>query len=282
MVDVRLTLRAAGNDGSVRVALRVVPLKKPPLTIVRATVWVSASKGVRLHLHPTSATRPLALPKPDGPAQLSLRDLRKMDVMSAYPQVASDLFFWPPYKHRDRLTCSCPASNDMPIHRWPCPLASSAAGTARGYARSIESDEAATRRAAAKRAPAQSIPPPVVGQRSGWAKSDGLGSPRWTRPPCAKQLENAEATRQRGARRGGGAGVAADAPEQGAEGAPPLLTGEPAASPMKAHPPKAAQGASTSPRRKPAAPPATQPSPSTAPPKVRAHGTYQNVIRRVG
>ena len=109
------------------------------------------------------------------PACMTLRELRTLDAMTTYSQVASDLFSFPPYQHRKGPKCSCPpAPHGRPlIHRWPCALATAAAGTGSAFAHSLARDEAELAAAEERAKPK----PPVAAARS----------PRSPRKPTSPQ-----------------------------------------------------------------------------------------------
>lgn len=162
------------QQGGVRV--RLVLMSQPELVVTVATV-VDEHGGVTLRLRTTEAARPKRRqPKPPAVPktvdQLSFRELRQLSVMTGIgAQVASDLYSWPPHKHRcikpctapfaltsaarrvgaadtaacRQVACSCPdtgGDGGSKLHRWPCTYLDVAAGTATSYARSLAHDEA--------------------------------------------------------------------------------------------------------------------------------------------
>ena len=293
------------------VRVKLVYTIMPAISVTVATV-VDLHGGVTLQLRTTVAAavrpkrrqpKPPAVPKTVD--QLSFRELRQLSVMTGIgAQVVSDLYAWPPHKHRGvkpstapfsltsparrvgtadtaacrQVACCCPDTGDDgggKLHRWPCTYMDVAAGTATSYAKSMVHDEEVAIRRAAKRATAKGVA--TAPRESGWAKSDNPGSPRWARPPNAVQAANFEARRQHNARhllhhQGlSGASVGVGGPVSVME------TGGLPQSPVQPTPPEAEQQAGTSPRRKPTQLPRQLKTPRTAP-SADSHMLLQNKL----
>ena len=158
--------------------MKLVFVRQPEFVVTVATV-VDEHGGVTLRLRTTepAAVRPKRRqPKPPAVPktvdQLSFRELRQLSVMTGIgAQVVSDLYSWPPHKHRGvkpstapfsltsaarrvgaadttacrQAACCCPdtgGDGGGKLHRWPCTYMDVAAGTATSYAQSMAHDEA--------------------------------------------------------------------------------------------------------------------------------------------
>jgi hypothetical protein len=170
------------------VRVKLVFVSQPEFAVTVATV-VDEHGGVTLRLRTTTpAVRPKRRqPKPPAVPktvdQLSFRELRQLSVMTGIgAQVVSDLYSWPPHKHRGvkpstapftltsaarrvgaadtaacrQVACCCPdtgGDGGGKLHRWPCTYMDVHAGTATSYAQSMAHDEAVSLSAP--------IPPPL-------------------------------------------------------------------------------------------------------------------------
>ena len=171
------------KQAGVRVKL-VFTKRLAAASVVTVATMVDPQGQVRLQLRTTERVvmsrprqpKPPAVPKTVG--QLSLRELRQLSVMTAFPQAASDLYSWPPHKHRAiqpstapfsltsnvRAACCCPDMNGGgrgKLHRWPCTHNSAASGTAVSYARSMAHDEAVSRHIRISTNTGKAWPPPA-------------------------------------------------------------------------------------------------------------------------